>query len=63
MEYKGSFLHSPEPATCPDLSQINPVHSPIPLSEIQFDIIPLSTVRASKWFLSLKTLYEPLLCQ
>jgi hypothetical protein len=55
MEQEGSFLHSQELAICPDLKQINPVHPPISLSEIQYDILP-SMARSPT-----KTLYEPLL--
>jgi hypothetical protein len=65
MEQEGSFLHSQEPGTCPVLSQINPIHTPISLSEIQFDIILPSMAGFSKWFfpsnLLTKTLCEPLL--
>jgi hypothetical protein len=36
MEPEGSLPHSQESATCPILSQIDPVHNPIPLHEDKF---------------------------
>jgi hypothetical protein len=36
MEPGGALPHSQEPATCPILSELNPVHSPIPLLEDPF---------------------------
>ena len=36
------------PSLVPVLSQINPVHGPIPLLKIHFDIILRSTPRSSK---------------
>jgi hypothetical protein len=31
MEHEGSLPYSQQPATCPILGQIDPVHDPIPL--------------------------------
>jgi hypothetical protein len=36
METESSLPHLQQPATVPNLCQINPVHAPIPLLEDQF---------------------------
>ena len=64
----GSGFNPPNPLSvchCPILSQINPVHASIPLSEDHLNIILPSTPGSSKWFspsgLPTETLYTPLL--
>ena len=50
MESKGSLPHSQEHATCPILSQIDPVHSPQShFSKTNFNIILPSTPQSLKW--------------
>ena len=53
MEPEGSLPHSQVPATCPYLSQLDPVHTPAShFLKIHFNIILPSTPGSPKWSLS-----------
>jgi len=52
---ESSLLHSQVPATCPSLSQLNPVHTPTShFLKIQLNIILPSMPGSPKWSLTLR---------
>jgi hypothetical protein len=66
MEPEGSLPHSQVPATCPIMSQLDPVHTPTSLfPKIRLNIILPSTPGSPNWIFPCdfptKTLYTPLL--